>query len=93
MLFPRVLFRGQEQATLGVMQIIRPHRYFVIDLVLTSSGDPIKSRDPADRIQGSTYLKSCPSNFRVLVKTTVLAGMLRPIEKVSVANKTLMRPS
>jgi len=27
-----------------------------------------------------------PSNLRALVKTTVLAGMLRPVEKVSVAN-------
>lgn len=38
-------------------------------------------------------LKSCPSNFRVLVNTTVLAGMLSPIENVSVANKILIRPS
>ena len=34
-----------------------------------------------------------PSNFFVLVKTTVLAGMLIPIEKVSVANKHLINPS
>mmetsp|Transcript_5482 Transcript_5482/g.12091 ORF Transcript_5482/g.12091 Transcript_5482/m.12091 type:complete len:239 (+) Transcript_5482:1584-2300(+) len=37
--------------------------------------------------------KSCPSNFLVCVKTTVLAGMLMPMEKVSVAKRHLMRPS
>ena len=34
-----------------------------------------------------TNLKSFPSNFRALVNTTVLAGMLRPRANVSVANK------
>ena len=29
-----------------------------------------------------------PSNLRARVKATVLAGMLRPVEKVSVANRT-----
>jgi len=33
-----------------------------------------------------TQRKSRPSNFRVLVKSTVRAGMLRPIANVSVAN-------
>jgi hypothetical protein len=28
-----------------------------------------------------------PSNFRTFVKTTVFAGMFKPILKVSVANK------
>ena len=32
--------------------------------------------------------KPPPSNFRALVKTTVLAGMLSPVENVSVANST-----
>lgn len=32
--------------------------------------------------------KPPPSNFRALVNTTVLAGMLSPVEKVSVANRT-----
>lgn len=40
-----------------------------------------------------THLKSFPSNFLALVKTTVLAGMLSPRAKVSVANSALMRPS
>ena len=31
---------------------------------------------------------AAPSNLRVLVKTTVRAGMLSPVEKVSVANST-----
>jgi len=35
-----------------------------------------------------SHLKAPPSNLRALVKTTVLAGMLRPVEKVSVANST-----
>lgn len=30
---------------------------------------------------------SLPSNFRTEEKTTVFAGMFRPMEKVSVANK------
>jgi len=30
--------------------------------------------------------KPPPSNLRALVNTTVLAGMLSPVEKVSVAN-------
>jgi hypothetical protein len=34
-----------------------------------------------------------PSNFRVFKKTTVLAGMLRPMEKVSVAKRIFSRPS
>lgn len=34
-----------------------------------------------------THLKSLPSNFRADVKRTVLAGMLSPIEKVSVAKR------
>ena len=34
-----------------------------------------------------------PSNFFVFVKTTVLAGMLIPMEKVSVANKHFINPS
>jgi len=34
-----------------------------------------------------TNLKSFPSNFLAFVNTTVLAGMLRPRAKVSVANK------
>ena len=34
-----------------------------------------------------------PSNFLALVNKTVLAGMLRPMAKVSVANRALMRPS
>ena len=33
-----------------------------------------------------THLKSFPSNFLALVKTTVLAGMFRPRANVSVAN-------
>jgi hypothetical protein len=37
--------------------------------------------------------KSSPSNFLVEVKTTVLAGMLIPIEKVSVAKRHLINPS
>ena len=39
------------------------------------------------------HLKSCPSNFLVSVNTTVRAGMLRPMEKVSVAKRTFSRPS
>ena len=35
-----------------------------------------------------TCLKAPPSYFRALVKTTVLAGMFSPVEKVSVANNT-----
>jgi hypothetical protein len=31
--------------------------------------------------------KPPPSNFRAFVKTTVLAGILRPVENVSVANR------
>jgi hypothetical protein len=34
---------------------------------------------------------SSPSNFRTDVNTTVLAGMFRPIEKVSVENKACVR--
>lgn len=34
-----------------------------------------------------THRKSFPSNFRAFVNKTVLAGMLIPIAKVSVANK------
>ena len=39
------------------------------------------------------YLKAPPSNLRALVKTTVLAGMLSPVEKVSVANSTCTHSS
>ena len=35
-----------------------------------------------------TQRKPPPSNLRALVKTTVFAGMLSPVEKVSVANNT-----
>nr|BAN64743.1 hypothetical protein NY2A_b318L [Babesia bovis] len=35
----------------------------------------------------------CPSHLLRLVNTTHLAGMLTPIEKVSVLNSTLIRPS
>ena len=35
-----------------------------------------------------SHRKPPPSNFLALVKTTVLAGMFRPVEKVSVANST-----
>ena len=35
-----------------------------------------------------TQRKPPPSNLRALVKTTVLAGMFRPVEKVSVAKST-----
>lgn len=38
--------------------------------------------------QSEGYLKPPPSNLRALVKTTVLAGMFSPVEKVSVANST-----
>jgi hypothetical protein len=34
-----------------------------------------------------------PSNFLALVNKTVLAGMLRPMAKVSVAKSAFMRPS
>ena len=34
-----------------------------------------------------------PSNFWAPVKRTVLAGMLRPIANVSVANNAFIRPS
>ena len=34
------------------------------------------------------YLKAPPSYLRAFVKTTVLAGMFRPVEKVSVAKST-----
>jgi hypothetical protein len=40
-----------------------------------------------------SHLKSQPSHLRVLVNTTVLAGMFSPIENVSVANKHLIKPS
>mmetsp|Transcript_46068 Transcript_46068/g.147329 ORF Transcript_46068/g.147329 Transcript_46068/m.147329 type:complete len:227 (+) Transcript_46068:2672-3352(+) len=40
-----------------------------------------------------THRKAVPSNLRALVNTQVRAGMLRPIEKVSVAKRTLMNPS
>ena len=33
-----------------------------------------------------THLKSFPSNFLALVNSTVLAGIFKPIAKVSVAN-------
>ena len=34
-----------------------------------------------------THLKPAPSNFLALVNTTVFAGILRPVENVSVANR------
>ena len=37
--------------------------------------------------------RTLPSNLRAWVNTTVLAGMLMPMEKVSVANRHLIRPS
>uniref|UniRef100_A0A1B0GC65 Uncharacterized protein n=1 Tax=Glossina morsitans morsitans TaxID=37546 RepID=A0A1B0GC65_GLOMM len=37
--------------------------------------------------------KSLPSNLRGAVNKTVLAGIFRPIAKVSVANKALSKPS
>ena len=40
------------------------------------------------RCSQPVYLKAPPSYLRALVKTTVLAGMFRPVEKVSVANST-----
>ena len=42
---------------------------------------------------GLTNRVLMPSNFSTLVKTTVFAGMFRPMEKVSVAKSTLIRPS
>jgi len=39
-------------------------------------------------MQSEGYLKAPPSNLRALVKTTVLAGMFSPVEKVSVAKST-----
>ena len=38
-------------------------------------------------------LKSFPSNFWVDVNRTVLAGMLRPMAKVSVAKRAFNKPS
>jgi hypothetical protein len=40
-----------------------------------------------------SHLKVPPSHFRARVKATDFAGMLRPVENVSVANSTLSRPS
>lgn len=37
-----------------------------------------------------TQRKAWPSNLRMAVKTTVRAGMFRPMEKVSVANRHLI---
>jgi len=39
------------------------------------------------------HLKFSPSNFLTAVKTTVFAGILRPILKVSVENNTFKHPS
>lgn len=39
------------------------------------------------------HRKAPPSNLRGLVKTTVLAGMLSPVDMVSVAKRALRRPS
>lgn len=39
------------------------------------------------------HRKAAPSNLRAEVKTTVRAGMLRPVEKVSVAKRARRRPS
>mmetsp|Transcript_4951 Transcript_4951/g.12057 ORF Transcript_4951/g.12057 Transcript_4951/m.12057 type:complete len:248 (-) Transcript_4951:669-1412(-) len=39
------------------------------------------------------FRKLYPSNLRTELKMTVRAGMLRPVEKVSVANSTLTSPS
>ena len=41
---------------------------------------------------GCTHLKDLPSCLRKLWKTTVLAGALTPIAKVSVENRTFSRP-
>lgn len=61
------------------------------------TGNVIHTISDYDRRHAETrtdfHLKSCPSNLRVFVNTTVLAGMLSPIENVSVANKILIRPS
>ena len=43
--------------------------------------------------QCHTMRNSAPSNLRTEVKTTVLAGMLRPIENVSVEKSTFRKPS
>lgn len=43
-------------------------------------------------VPGSRFLKPVPSCFRMLSNTTVRAGMLTPMAKVSVANSTLTRP-
>lgn len=43
--------------------------------------------------QTRTHRKSFPSNLLQRVKTTVLAGMLIPMEKVSVAKRHFRRPS
>jgi hypothetical protein len=39
------------------------------------------------------HLAFSPSNFLTEVNTTVLAGIFRPMEKVSVENKILSNPS
>lgn len=39
-----------------------------------------------------SHLDFYPSNFLMLVKTTVRAGMFRPMEKVSVEKRTLSSP-
>ena len=40
-----------------------------------------------------SHLKPPPSYFLGLTKTTVFAGMLSPVEKVSVAKRHFRRPS
>ena len=48
---------------------------------------------PKRQICSHTQRVSWPSNFRALVKRTVLAGMFKPMANVSVAKSALMRPS
>lgn len=43
--------------------------------------------------ENPNYLNAVPSHFFSLVKTTVFAGILTPIENVSVLNKTLTSDS
>ena len=53
----------------------------------------IQIRDITKATSGEeAHLKLPPSYFLALVKTTVLAGMLSPVEKVSVAKSTCHRP-
>ena len=48
---------------------------------------------PPTGTHARTHRKSFPSNLLQRVKTTVLAGMLIPMEKVSVAKRHFRRPS